>query len=69
MKYLQCQACNFIEREDILFIGIFSPGQTLLDSTRNVCGIFGCPHCHTVQYTNDQEYINYRKMLYKGQKH
>lgn len=68
MKYLQCQACNFTEREDGLFRGIFPAGQTLMDSDRQECGIFACPYCHTVQYTNDPEYLVFRKMLYKDKR-
>ncbi len=60
-----CPVCLFNEeKEEEKFIGIFPAGSMLKDTKGNKCGIYACPKCKTVQYTNDSEYINKRKSEY-----
>ena len=37
------------------------------DTNGKMCGIYACPKCNTVIYTNDITYINKRKQKYKEQ--
>lgn len=62
---LECKQCGYIEVGEE-FIGIFPPGTSLNDTNGNMCGIYACPKCYTVIYTDDFEYINKRKQSYKN---
>ena len=61
-----CSICNFDERASSeKFVGIFVPGTNLTSTKKGEICFFGCPRCHTVQYTTDIKYISKRKAEYK----
>lgn len=64
---LKCNQCGYQETSEREFIGIFPVGISLSDTNGKMCGIYACPECHTVIYTNDTTYINKRKQKYKEQ--
>lgn len=64
-----CSHCGYNEEkepESGKFVGIFSAQNTLVTTNGDLCGIYGCPRCKTVQFTTDVEYINKRKNEYKN---
>lgn len=65
---LKCNQCGYQETIEKEFIGIFPVGTSLSDTNGDMCGIYACPKCNTVIYTNDTAYINERKQKYKEQK-
>ena len=60
-----CKQCRFKENETEKFVGIFAFGAGFSTTNDELCGLFGCPVCHTVQFTTDTEYIKKRKEEYK----
>lgn len=62
-----CNQCGYDESKDNTteFVGIFSNGIQLFTTEGNVCGIYGCPVCKTIQFTTDANYIEKRKSKYK----
>lgn len=63
---MKCNSCGYNDFSKDKFVGIFATGTTFLTSNGDVCGLFGCPKCHSVQYVADIDYINRRKDMYKN---
>ena len=66
-----CYTCGYSEDAkdyniDEEFIGIFANGTGFSTTDRRMCGLFGCPKCHSVQFTTDENYIKRRKERYKN---
>lgn len=64
---LKCTACGYDENnwDSCEFVGVFVPGKSFVTTYGEMCGLFGCPRCNTVQFVTDVEYINKRKEEYK----
>ena len=62
---MKCSVCGFEETENQKMIGIFSQGQSFCNTNGNLVGLYGCPKCKTVIWTDDMKYINERKNEYK----
>ena len=58
---MKCNQCG----NDKL-IGIFVNGTGFYTTDGELCGVFGCPKCQTVQFTTDEDYIRKRKEEYKS---
>lgn len=67
-KYKQGQPINesFIDKPQ--FIGIFEPGSIFTNTNDKMCGLYACPKCHSVVYTDSFEFINIKKCIYKLKK-
>lgn len=64
---LECKVCGFKETVEEKMIGIFARGSILSATHGKNVGLYGCPKCHTVVFTDDNEYIAQRKKEYKQQ--
>lgn len=63
---MKCNCCGYDEDKGKLkFVGIFSPQKTFLTTNDELCGLYGCPNCNSVQFTTDSTYIDKRKNEYK----
>lgn len=64
-----CASCGYDEKtgktDKDKFVGMFVNGATISTSNGEVCGLFGCPKCHTVYFTTESAYIGRRKIEYK----
>ena len=60
---MECNYCGYEDEDE--FVGIFANGISFTTSNGVMCGLFGCPKCHSIQYVTDVEYINKRKEMYK----
>ena len=60
-----CKQCGYDDNFEDKFVGIFANGIGYGTTDGRLCALFGCPECHTVQYTTDVDYINKRKEMYK----
>lgn len=62
---MKCSQCNFEETENIKMIGIFPFGTSFSGTNGKLIGLYGCPICKTITWTDDIDYINKRKKEYK----
>ena len=61
-----CPICEYNEDNgNEKMIGIFPPGTSLHNTKGTLCGIYACPKCSGVIFTDNIEYINNRKNEYK----
>ncbi len=63
---LVCKTCGFKETDNEKMIGIFGHGTSMLGTHGKMVGLYGCPKCNTVIWTDDTKYINERKQEYKN---
>ena len=66
MKEMKCKACGYVETDEKKFVGIFTYGHKFGTINDELCCLYGCPECGTVQFTTDAEYIQLRKEEYKN---
>lgn len=65
-EFMKCEQCGYDEDKGTKeFVGIFANGVSFTTTDGELCGIYGCPNCNTVQFTTNIGYINYRKEIYK----
>lgn len=57
---MKCNQCG-----NVKLVGIFANGTDFSTTDGEMCGLFGCPKCQTVQFTTDIDYIQKRKEEYK----
>ena len=57
--------CGFKETEEEKLVGIFPSNASLYGTNGTMVGLYGCPKCGAVTWTNDIAYINKRKQEYK----
>lgn len=62
---MKCSKCGFEETTTEKMIGIFSRGTAFQGTNENIIALYGCPHCHTIVWTDDIDYIDKRKDEYK----
>lgn len=61
-----CAVCGYDENNgDEKMIGIFPTGTSLYSTKGTLCGIYACPKCSNVVFTDNIKYINNRKDEYK----
>lgn len=64
---MQCKNCGYDDNFEEKFLGIFANGTGFSTTDGDMCGLFGCPKCHAVQFVTDIDYIKKRKEMYKKQ--
>jgi hypothetical protein len=66
---LTCDKCEYDEDKDKdiygEFKGIFANGTGFSTTDGEMCGLYVCPVCNTINFTTDHEYIRKRKEEFK----